>query len=103
FQVTGLNEYDQYFMEASPASKDDFFEMFAEQDLIVAISACPGGDLSNWDWGEKEGGDTKMQDNCRPLGIEVYKLDDESVLQGWTEPEYAPYKGNHGLKFPTSS
>lgn len=103
FQVTGLNEYDQYFMEASPATKNDYFEMFAEQDLIIAISACPGGDLSNWDWGEKEGEDSKMQDNCRPLGIEVYKLDDESVLEGWTEPEYAPYKGNHGLKFPTAN
>lgn len=97
FQVTGLNEHDQYFMEASPAQKGDYFECFAEQDLLVAISACPGGDLSNWDWGEK-GGEGKMVDNCRPLGIEVYTLDDESVLQGWKEPEYAPYKGAHGLR-----
>ena len=86
-------------MEASPSTKDDYFEMFAEQDLLIAISACPGGDLSNWDWGEKEG-DDKMVDNCRPLGIEIYKLDDESVLEGWTPPEYAPYKGRHGLKDP---
>lgn len=102
FQVTGLNDRDQYFMEASPATKDDYFDMFAEQDLLVAISACPGGDLSNWDWGEKEGGDTKMIDNCRPLQIEIFKLDnEEETLAGWTAPEYAPYKGRHGLKGPT--
>lgn len=100
FQVTGLNEYDQYFMEASPASKDDYFEMFVEQDLIIAISACPGGDLSNWDWGESKAGDPKMVANCRSLGIEVYRLDDESILHSWSAPEYAPYKGNHGLKTP---
>lgn len=99
FQVTGLNEHDQYFMEASPAKKGDYFEMFAEQDLLIAISSCPGGDLSNWDWGEKEG-DDKMVDNCKPLGIEIYKLDDESVLEGWVAPECAPYKGRHGLKDP---
>lgn len=98
FQVTGLNEYDQYFMEASPATKDDYFEMFAEQDLLIAISACPGGDLSNWDWGETDG---EMVDNCRPLGIEVYELENkDEVLKDWKAPEYAPYKGRHGLGFP---
>lgn len=100
FQMIGLNERDQYFMEASPASKDDYFEIFAEQNLLIAISACPGGDLSNLDWGEKEDEDSKMVDNCRALGIEVYRLDDKSVLVGWTTPEYAPYKGRHGLKDP---
>lgn len=101
FQVTGLTEQDQYFMETCPALKEDYCEMFAEQELLVAISACPGGDLSNWDWGETEGGDTKMVDNCRPLGLEIYKLDnEEEVLKGWQEPEYAPYKGRHGFNQP---
>ncbi|KAK6463894.1 hypothetical protein DFJ63DRAFT_54443 [Scheffersomyces coipomensis] len=103
FQVTGLNEYDQYFMEACPASKDDYFELFAEQDLLVAISACPGGDLSQWGWGEDSDDlqGSKMVDCCRPLGIEVYKLNDEDeVLKDWIAPEVVNYRGNHGLKGP---
>ncbi|CAN3376456.1 hypothetical protein DIURU_000118 [Diutina rugosa] len=100
FQVTGLNEYDQYFMEASPATKGDYFECFAEQDLLVAISACPGGSLANWGWGEGED-DYEMKDDCKPLLLEVYKLDDESVLDSWSAPEYAPYKGAHGLRDST--
>lgn len=100
FQVTGLNEYDQYFMEACPSGKTDFFECFAEQDLLVALSACPGGDLSDWDWGEdKDKVDGKgMIDTCRPLQIEVYELEDpETALQGWEEPQFPNYRGNHGL------
>jgi len=100
FQVTGLNERDQYFMETCPATKSDFFELYAEQDLLVAISACPGGDLSKWTWGEEEGEDLKMVDCCRPLGIEVYKLDNEDILKDWKEPECPKYRGNHGLKGP---
>ena len=51
FQVTGLNEHDQYFMETCPAKPGDYFEFFCEVDVTCAISACPGGDLSNWGWG----------------------------------------------------
>lgn len=101
FQATGLNEYDQYFMEACPATPNDYFELFAELDLLVAISACPGGDLSQWGWGEHQDdlGELKMVDCCRALEIEVYKLDDEKeVLQGWKLPEVVNYTGNHGLK-----
>ncbi|GME94708.1 unnamed protein product [Ambrosiozyma monospora] len=52
FQLTGLNEHDQYFMETCPAQKGDYFEFFAETDVLCALSCCPGGDLSMWDWGE---------------------------------------------------
>ena len=38
-------------MKASPAKKGDFFEFFAEIDLLCAISTCPGGDLSIPLWG----------------------------------------------------
>ncbi|CAK9440072.1 uncharacterized protein LODBEIA_P41720 [Lodderomyces beijingensis] len=100
FQVTGLNEYDQYFMETCPARAGDYLEMFAEVELLVAISACPGGDLSLWGWGETgEGEEGDMRDCCRPLEIEVYSLDDEAaVLKGWSEPKVVDYRGNHGLK-----
>ncbi|EPY51182.1 meiotic chromosome segregation protein [Schizosaccharomyces cryophilus OY26] len=103
FQVTGLNERDQYFMEACPATSLDYFECFAEQDLLVAISACPGGDLSQWGWGESEENkeESKMVDCCRPLGIEVYQLQDEKdTLKGWNPPQFINYKGNHGLRGP---
>lgn len=101
FQITGLTENDQYFMEACPATKDDYFEMFAEQDLLVAISACPGGDLSQWGWGETEDNAQTMTDCCRPLGVEIYSIE-EADLEGWTPPECPKYKGNHGLKGPSS-
>jgi len=42
FQVTGLDPvHEIYFMEPSPAKKGDFFEFFAEIDLLCAISTCP--------------------------------------------------------------
>ncbi|CAN6621901.1 hypothetical protein TRVA0_008S02938 [Trichomonascus vanleenenianus] len=95
FQVTGLNDKGQYFMETCPSTKEDHFEFFAEFDLLCALSACPGGDLSKWGWGEEN--ISGMDDCCRPLGVEVYRLADESLLDSWKSPEFAPYKGNHGL------
>lgn len=101
FQVTGLDKDGKYFMDTSPAIKGDYFEFFAEQDLLCAISACPGGDLSLWDWGEgDEETEVDMVDCCRPLGIEVYELNDKKLLENWKEPEVSQYKGNHGLQFP---
>jgi uncharacterized protein YcgI (DUF1989 family) len=43
FQVTGLDGEGKYFMEASPAREGDYFEFFAEVDVLCALSACPGG------------------------------------------------------------
>jgi uncharacterized protein YcgI (DUF1989 family) len=94
FQCTGLNDGDQYFVRASPARPGDFLEFFAEIDLLCAISTCPGGDLSVPLWGPQA---RDPIDVCRPLGIEVYRLD-ERLLQGWTAPEPVPYKGGHGLR-----
>jgi len=33
---------------------------------------------------------------CRPLGVEIYRLEEE-LLNGWSQPERAAYKGQHGL------
>ncbi len=42
-----------------------------------------------------------MLDCCRPLGVEVYALNDrERVLEGWREPESPKYRGLHGLGMP---
>jgi uncharacterized protein YcgI (DUF1989 family) len=43
FQVTGLDEEGRYFMETSPAKPGEYFEFFAEVDVLCALSACPGG------------------------------------------------------------
>lgn len=94
FQCTGLNESDQYFMKASPAKKGDFIEFFAEIDLLCALSACPGGDLSVPLWGPDA---RDPIDVCRPLGVEVYKLEPH-LIADWQSPGTAPYKGGHGLR-----
>ncbi len=94
FQVTGLNDEDKYFMRASPAKVGDYLEFFAEIDLLCAISACPGGDLSVPLWGPEARDPLEV---CRPLGVEVYALD-ERVLKGWKPPEVAAYRGAHGMR-----
>ena len=109
FQVTGLDEEGRYFMEACPAKEGDFIEFFAEVEVIMALSTCPGGDLSRWGWGEgavggeggEGGGDGGMKECCRPLKVEVFELADrEGVLEGWEEPKVSGYKGRHGLGVP---
>jgi uncharacterized protein YcgI (DUF1989 family) len=94
FQVTGLNDRDQYFMKACPAKVGDYLEFFAEIDLLCALSTCPGGDLSVPLWGPDARDPLEV---CRPLGVEVHKLD-ASLLRGWRPPEVAAYKGAHGME-----
>jgi uncharacterized protein YcgI (DUF1989 family) len=111
FQVTGLDANGRYFMEASPATKDSFITFFAEQDLLCALSTCPGGDLSAWGWGMaeegKEGGEGAgeggMKETCRPIKVEVWEINEEvrgEVLDGWKAPERPAYRGVHGIKVP---
>lgn len=94
FQATGLNGDDQYFMKTCPAKVGDYFEFFAEVDLLAALSTCPGGDLSVPMWGPDA---RDPIDVCRPLGIEVWKPSVE-LLVGWAPPQRAQYAGMHGLK-----
>ncbi|CAI8692670.1 urea carboxylase-associated family protein [Burkholderia pyrrocinia] len=96
FQCTGLNDDDKYFMKACPAQAGDYLEFFAEIDLLCAMSTCPGGDLSVPMWGPDA---RDPIDVCRPLGVEVYRLD-PGLLEGWSSPPVAPYKGQHGMQPP---
>ena len=104
FQITGLDKDGKYFMEASPAKEGDCIEFFTEQPLLMALSTCPGGDLSAWKWGEgssgEEGERKSMLDCCRPLKVEVFILKDENVLKGWTLPQPPVYRGRHGTTVP---
>lgn len=95
FQVTGLTD-DRYFMKASPARRGDFFEFFAEIDLLCAISTCPGGDLSIPLWGPDARDPISV---CRPLGVEVLQPD-PALLAGWASPPPSDYRGLHGLTPP---
>jgi len=94
FQCTGLNEHDQYFMKACPARPGDYFEFFAEVDLLAALSTCPGGDLSVPMWGPDA---RDPLDVCRPIDIEVYRLSQEATA-GWAPPRRAQYNNLHGLR-----
>lgn len=103
FQVTGLDGQGRYFMEASPATENSDVVVFAEQDLLCALSTCPGGDLSAWGWdqaGEKGDGEVEMKSTCRPIRVEVFEIRDRSVLEGWKEPERSGYRGLHGMGIP---
>lgn len=105
FQATGLNDQDQYFMKTCPAQKGDYLEFFAEQDLLCALSTCPGGDLSKPMWGEgTQSGEDASLEVCRPLRVDVFDLT-EPVLAGWSPPRpYGElYKGQHGLRVQSSS
>lgn len=94
FQCTGLNDEDRYFMKTSPARPGDFLEFFAEQDLLCALSTCPGGDLSVPLWGPDARDPIEV---CRPLAVEVYRPAPK-LLEGWSVPPTAAYRGSHGLR-----
>jgi uncharacterized protein YcgI (DUF1989 family) len=99
FNCAGLNDEGKYFMKASPAKAGDFFEFFAEQDLLCALSTCPAGDLSVPFWGPDA---RDPIDVCRPLAVEVYRPTKE-LTEGWSSPPSAAYQGLHGLGLPSWS
>jgi hypothetical protein len=87
FQVTGLTDDDRYYFAGSPARPGDFLEFFAEIDLLVAVSNCPGGDLSLPMWGPE--GQSEVP--CRPLAVEVWDVD-PIALTDWQQPTPVDYK-----------
>ena len=101
FQVTGLDEEGRYFMNPSPAQAGDYIEFLAEQDLLMALSTCPGGDLSAWGFGSDN--EKEMIKCCRPLKVEVFKVRDEEAILGggkWSPAERPAYRGVHGMVVP---
>jgi len=88
FMCTGFTrDTQQYFMKASPVRPGDFLELFAEIDLLGAISACPGGDC-----GQTHSSDVAV---CYPLKVEIYEAD-PATLAGWRSPQRNPYGRSHG-------
>ncbi|KAL0958263.1 hypothetical protein HGRIS_000416 [Hohenbuehelia grisea] len=75
--ATGLNDKDQYFMKTCPARKGDYFEFFAETDILCALSTCPGGDLSKPMWGETANTEDMSDDptlECWGWKFGVYRM-----------------------------
>ena len=100
FQVTGLMPDDKrYFMKASPGQPGDHLDLFAETDLLMAASACPGGDLAVPLWGPEAGGEP----SGAAVDVTVFAVDG-SLLEGWRPAEAAAYRGMrdlpHGLRPP---
>lgn len=93
FQVTGLTADHRYFVKPCPAKRGDYFEVFAEIDLLCAVSNCPHGDMSIPTWGPQAADPLRI---CRPIGIEVFSVDPK-CLSGWVPPAPATYRGLHGM------
>jgi uncharacterized protein YcgI (DUF1989 family) len=89
FMCTGFTrDTHQYFMKASPVRPGDFIELFAEIDLLGALSACPGGDCS--------ASHSDDGASCYPLKVEIYRPR-EGVLAGWQSPHRNRYSQTHGI------
>jgi uncharacterized protein YcgI (DUF1989 family) len=95
FQFAGANDRAQYFFGECPARKGDYFEFFAEIDLLCALSTCPGGDLSVPMWGPEAASAEEQLEHCHPLGVEVFEPE-PGVLEGWRAPMTSQYQGRHG-------
>jgi uncharacterized protein YcgI (DUF1989 family) len=94
FQVTGLMQDDErYYMKPCPANVGDYFELFAETNLLLAASTCPGGDLSVPLWGPDAAGEP----SCNPIGVEVFRLP-PGRLTGWRPAERSTYQGAAGMR-----
>ncbi len=84
FMCTGFShDGGRYFMKASPARAGDFLEIFAEIDLLGALSACPGGDC-----GAGHSSDAAV---CHPLLVEVFAP--AIPPAGWVPPARSGYRG----------
>ena len=80
FQVTGLMPDDErYFMKPCPARVGDHFELFAETDLLMAASTCPGGDLVGADVGAGRRRGAALQPDRRRGVLRV----PDDLLAGW--------------------
>ena len=88
FMCTGYTrDTHRYVMKASPSRAGDFIELFAEIDLLAALSACPGGDCGT--------GHSSDAATCHPLRIEIYRPR-AAHLANWQPSSRNGYGGSHG-------
>ena len=88
FMCTGFTlDTHQYFMKASPVRPGDYIEFWAEIDVLVGLSTCPGGDC-----GSSHSDDSTP---CYPLKIEV--REPRVAPDGWSQAPPNTYPRTHGL------
>ncbi|WP_406869977.1 DUF1989 domain-containing protein [Thioclava sp. 'Guangxiensis'] len=88
FMCTGFTrDTGQYFMKASPVRPGDYMDIFAEIDLLGALSACPGGDCSS-----EHSSDSAA---CYPLKVEIFAASEPP--RGWEPSARNSYDRSHGL------
>jgi uncharacterized protein YcgI (DUF1989 family) len=88
FMCTGFTrDTHRYFMKASPVRPGDYLELFAEIDLLAALSTCPGGDCAS--------GHSDDHATCHPLRVEIL-APRRAALAGWRPPGRSAYAGGHG-------
>ena len=84
FMCTGFSrETGRYIMKASPVRPGDRLTLRAEEDVVAALSACPGGDCA--------AGHSSDEAACHPLLVEILDLGEPDPMDD------APYAGRHGL------
>ena len=88
FMCTGFTrDTHRYFMKASPVRPGDYLELFAEIDLLAALSTCPGGDCGD--------GHSDDRARCYPLRVEIL-APRAAALSDWQTAARSPYAGRHG-------
>jgi len=88
FMCTGFTrDTQQYFMKASPVRPGDYLELFAETDLLGALSTCPGGDC-----GSSHSDDSTP---CYPLRVDIYKSH-ATEMNSWRSVGKNTYSRTHG-------
>jgi uncharacterized protein len=88
FMCTGFtHDSHRYFMKASPVRAGDHLDLFAETDLIAALSACPGGDC-----GADHSSDAQP---CYPLEMQIW-APAPGALDGWSPSIGPAYDRSHG-------
>ena len=89
FMCTGFShDTHQYFMKSTPARQGDYITFFAEMDLLVGLSACPGGDC-----GATHSSD---QAQCYPLQIDILEVSSDRLAE-WAPPAKNGYDRTHGM------
>lgn len=87
FMCTGFSRTTgQYVMKASPVRPGDHLEFFAELDLLIGLSTCPGGDCA--------GEHSSDAAACHPLQVTVFRP--QHPPTGWAPPTVNAYDRSHG-------
>lgn len=82
FMCTGFDhKTHEYIVKGSPSEKGDYIEFLAETDLLVALSACPHGDVSI------PVGEHVPESLCHPLDVYIGQPE-QTLIQEWMKRKF---------------